>query len=252
MQRYFIPTNYEEHDRSSIKITGEIFHHMIRVMRMKVEEQVYLVFNQEHTIIAEIIAIAEELALLKEVKAVDWETELPVQVSLFCGFPKGDKLELITQKSTELGASQIFGFPASTSVVKWNEKKRLNREQRLNKIAKEAAEQSHRTTFPRVRILGSQKEMIDRLAAFDHILVAYEEAAKKGERGQLVQTLQQVKKGETLAFVFGPEGGLSPAEVAMLEEIGGKVCSLGPRILRTETAPFYALSVVSFHLEMLN
>ncbi|MGX6980014.1 16S rRNA (uracil(1498)-N(3))-methyltransferase [Vagococcus elongatus] len=252
MQRYFIPTNYDEHDRASIEVAGEIFHHMIRVMRMKIGEQVYLVFNQKHTVVAEITTVAEEQAFLKEVREVAWETELPVRVSLFCGFPKGDKLELITQKSTELGASQVFGFPSKTSVVKWNEKKRLNREQRLNKIAKEAAEQSHRTAFPTVRLLETQKELFEELSAFDHILVAYEEAAKKGERSQLIQTLQQVRKGERLAFVFGPEGGLSPDEVALLEEAGGKVCSLGPRILRTETAPFYALSAVSFQLEMLN
>lgn len=251
MQRYFMLKDYPEVDSESILVEGEPFHHMTRVMRMKNGGKAYLVFNQQEVIMAEITEIAEQHLIMKELQKIERTTELPVQVTLYCGFPKGDKLELIVQKSTELGASQIVGFPSKTSIVKWNDKKRVAKEERLTKIAMEAAEQSHRNIFPKVRLLGEFATMTKELSEFDYVLVAFEESAKKGEHAQLVETLKEIKQGESIAFIFGPEGGLTEDEVKTFESLGAKVCALGPRILRTETAPFYALSAVSYQMEML-
>ncbi len=81
-------------------------------------------------------------------------------------------------------------------------------------------------------------------------MIAYEESAKQGEQAQLVQTFQQLTSGQKLLVVFGPEGGLTQKEIENFQEAGGKLCGLGPRILRTETAPFYLLSAASFYYEL--
>lgn len=249
MQRYFMQSNYQP--QADYALTGEIFHHMIRVMRMKPAERVYLVFTDQTTIIAEITEVREEQVLVKEVAKEVQEKELPLAITIASGYPKGDKLEWIVQKGTELGAAGFIGFPAQASVVKWDNKKLAKKAQRLEKIAQEAAEQSQRQVTPTVKLLENSGQLYQLLEQFDVILVAYEESAKAGEGVQLVQVLQEAAVGTRILAVFGPEGGIMPAEIEKLTAAGGRLCGLGPRILRTETAPLYLLSAASFYRELL-
>ncbi|QIL46099.1 16S rRNA (uracil(1498)-N(3))-methyltransferase [Vagococcus coleopterorum] len=251
MQRYFVTQSYADAQENGFKLTGDDYHHAVNVMRMKVKDHCFLVFTDQRAIIGEIINISEEDVEFKEISKESQNKELPVHVTIASGYPKGDKLELVVQKGTELGASEFVGFPAKSSVVKWDAKKLAKKGDRLVKIAKEAAEQSHRQFQPTVKLLTSEKELLELAKDYDHVLIAYEEAAKSGEQGQLVKTLSVVKPGESILVVFGPEGGLTPQEVGSFETAGGKVCALGPRILRTETAPFYLLSAISYQLELL-
>lgn len=247
MQRYFME---EPYTTGPYEVAGEAFHHMIRVMRMKSEDQVFLVFSDQTAIIAEIIEVASESVTLKEVAKEQQEKELPIEVTIASGYPKGDKLEWIVQKGTELGAAAFIGFPGQASVVKWDSKKLVKKEQRLTKIAQEAAEQSQRQKTPSIQLLTNFKELLALLSNYDYILVAYEESAKEGERAQLAQVLTCIQPGERVLAIFGPEGGIMPAEVNSLTAAGGELCGLGPRILRTETAPLYLLSAVSYQLEL--
>lgn len=249
MQRYFVDENYQE--KAEHVVLGEIFHHMIRVMRMSIDDQVFLVFKDQQAILAKVVAIAEDSATLVEVSKETMTKELPLAVTIASGFPKGDKLELIVQKGTELGASAFIGFPAQTSVVKWDAKKLAKKQERLQKIAQEAAEQSQRQVTPQVELLQSEKELVNKLADFDVVLVAYEESAKQGEKATLVKVLQAALPGQKLLVIFGPEGGVTPSEVTTFTEQGALLAALGPRILRTETAPFYLLSAVSYQFELL-
>jgi 16S rRNA (uracil1498-N3)-methyltransferase len=157
----------------------------------------------------------------------------------------------VVQKGTELGAAGFIGFPAKTSVVKWDAKKLAKKQQRLEKIAQEAAEQSHRQVTPIVELLATEKEFLEKVATYDVIVVAYEESAKQGEHAQLARILQKVEKGTRLLAIFGPEGGLAPQEIETLVAMNGQLCGLGPRILRAETAPFYLLSAASYQLELM-
>lgn len=245
MQRYFIDQAYQP----SVEISGEAHYHMSRVMRMTVDDQVFLVFNDQTAVKAKIVAIDNEQVTLEEVEKDDLQRELPIDVTIASGFPKGEKLELIVQKGTELGAHDFIAFPGESSVAKWDAKKQQKKQQRLNKIAQEAAEQSHRQALPTVNF-ASEKELIAHFTDYDAVLIAYEESAKQGEQAQLVQTFQQLKAGQKLLVVFGPEGGLTPKEIESFQAAGAKLCGLGPRILRTETAPFYLLSAVSFYYEL--
>lgn len=250
MQRYFTDEIYEK--KSTYRINGEAYHHIIRVMRMQEGDQFYLVFANQVTIQAEITTINEHEVFVKELAKEKQEKELPLVVTVACGYPKGDKFDWIVQKATELGAAEFIGFPAKTSVVKWDQKKLAKKQQRLTKIAQEAAEQSQRSFLPEVTLLANEKDFLSLFSQFDYILVAYEESAKQDETAALAELLQRIQPKSRVLAIFGPEGGFLPEEITSFEQNQALLCGLGPRILRAETAPLYVLSAISYHLELLN
>jgi len=245
MQQYFVkgsaisPVTIE--DKETIK-------HMFQVMRLKEEDEVTLVFDDGIKRLARVLDV--EACQFELVQELTDNVELPVQVTIASGFPKGDKLEFITQKVTELGASQIWGFPADWSVAKWDGKKLGKKIEKLEKIALGAAEQSKRNIVPSIQLFEKKADFLAQLDQFDSIIVAYEESAKEGEATALLQAVTGLEKGAKLLFIFGPEGGLSPAEIESFEAKGAVLAGLGPRILRAETAPLYALSVLSVLVEL--
>lgn len=249
MQRYFVRNN--QFNENIVEITGDDFHHMTRVMRMTVGGQFYCCNEEGHTAICVINEITEDKIYANITNWLMESTELPISVTIASGLPKGDKLEWIVQKGTELGAASFFPFQAARSIVKWDSNKGKKKVDRLMKIAKEAAEQSHRNIIPSVSEPLSFLEFIKGCEGFQYKLVAYEEDAKFGESTQLAQTLKQLKSGENIVIAFGPEGGFTDQEIELLRENGFITCGLGPRILRTETAPLYVLAAVSYHFELL-
>lgn len=247
MQRYFTADKITE---ETFLFQGEIFHHVKHVMRQKMGENFLIVDGNSKTFLIEITALEDEFGegLIK--RQLHEEKELPVEITIACGFPKGDKLEFIAQKVTELGASQLVAFPAQSSVVKWDEKKRQKKTERLNKIMQEAAEQSHRQKMPEATLFKTFSAFITSFSQYDKILVAYEEESKQGEKKKLRSFLETVKPGEKVLAIFGPEGGLSPNEIGTFEEHLALIAALGPRILRAETAPLYFLAAASYALEL--
>ncbi|WP_430534280.1 16S rRNA (uracil(1498)-N(3))-methyltransferase [Listeria rocourtiae] len=246
MQRYFI----DEIKGETVLITGDNFHHMVRVMRMKLDDQVYLVTPDERTAIAGISELGEDFIRLTILSWKNESTELPINITIASGLPKGDKLELITQKGTELGAKHFLSFPAKRSISKWDAKKAKKKVERLDKIALEAAEQSHRSFVPNFQHVDSFQALIQTIPNYDYVIVAYEESAKEGEATALATLFKQVGRGESVLAIFGPEGGFSVEEIEQLESNKAVKVGLGPRILRTETAPFYFLAAASFAFEL--
>lgn len=248
LQRYFID---EPGRQQPFTISGDDYHHIVRVMRMKAGDEIICVLPSGKSATCEIAEITAEIVVANVVKWEEGNTELPVHVVIASGLPKGDKLEMIIQKGTELGAFEFVPFTASRSVVKWESKKASKKVERWQKIAKEAAEQCHRNKIPLVSEPVSVKELIKISSGYSHKLIAYEEEAREGESSVLSSTLAALKPGETLLFVFGPEGGLTQQEISLMVDQGFKTCGLGPRILRTETAPLYTLAAVSYHFELM-
>lgn len=245
MQQYFIKGKAEKEvtitDKDTIK-------HMFQVMRLTDEAEVVLVFDDGIKYLAKVTnSMAHELEIIE---ALPDQVELPVKVTIASGFPKGDKLDTIAQKVTELGASALWGYPADWSVVKWDGKKLAKKEDKLAKIVLGAAEQSKRNVVPEVHLFEQKAEFLKSLSSFDHIFIAYEETAKAGQLATLARELKEVKPGAKLLFIFGPEGGISPAEITQFEAAGAIKVGLGPRIMRTETAALYALSAISYALEL--
>lgn len=245
MQQYFIKGKAEKEvtitDKDTIK-------HMFQVMRLTDEAEVVLVFDDGIKYLAKVTnSMAHELEIIE---ALPDQVELPVKVTIASGFPKGDKLDTIAQKVTELGASALWGYPADWSVVKWDGKKLAKKEDKLAKIVLGAAEQSKRNVVPEVHLFEQKAEFLKSLSSFDHIFIAYEETAKAGQLATLAREVKEVKPGAKLLFIFGPEGGISPAEITQFEAAGAIKVGFGPRIMRTETAPLYALSAISYALEL--
>lgn len=232
-------------------IDAEDYHHILKVMRMQIGDQIICVDPEGKQAVCALAEITDSSVVADIVQWKDEISELPISITIASGLPKGDKLEWIIQKGTELGAHQFLPFSAARSVVKWDEKKATKKMDRWQKIAKEAAEQSHRTVMPKVINTLSFKEMLAKSNDFHYKLAAFEEESRHGEISVFSTTLKKIKKGESLLLVFGPEGGLTDDEVYQLKNNDFALCGLGPRILRTETAPLYALAAISYHFELM-
>ena len=246
MQRYFV----EQSDvQDEFVIAGENARHISKVMRMAVGDEIVLVHDNT-AFICEITDIDQDVTAKKTGRTVA-SPEMPVKVDIACGLPKGDKLELIAQKATELGMHGLVPFAAERSIVKWDDKKAKKNGERLQKIAQEAAEQSHRTHIPQVVQPISFKQLVQTFNNYDAVFIADEEDAKLAERTSFKQKLQALDTTKQLKIlcIFGPEGGIARQESEAMLEAGAQTMSLGPRILRAETAPFYALSAISYEFE---
>ncbi|HFI0218012.1 TPA: 16S rRNA (uracil(1498)-N(3))-methyltransferase [Streptococcus suis] len=247
MQQYFVNGRapqgiFQIKDKDTAK-------HMFSVMRLQVDDQIVLVFDDGIKRLARVVdSQSQSVEIIEELAD---NVELPVSVTIAMGFPKGDKLEFVAQKATELGMAALWAFPADWSVVKWDGKKLGKKAEKLEKIAQGAAEQSKRNRIPAIRLFEKKSDFLAQLAGFDQIILAYEEAAKEGEQANLVKILSGLEAGQSVLVIVGPEGGVSPEEVAAFEGAGAVKTGLGPRILRAETAPLYALSAISYATELL-
>ena len=247
MQQYFVNGRapqgiFQIKDKDTAK-------HMFSVMRLQADDQTVLVFDDGIKRLARVVdSQSKSVEIIEELAD---NVELPVSVTIAMGFPKGDKLEFVAQKATELGMAALWAFPADWSVVKWDGKKLGKKAEKLEKITQGAAEQSKRNRIPAVRLFEKKADFLAQLTGFDQIILAYEEAAKEGEQANLVKALSGLETGQSVLVIVGPEGGVSPEEVAAFEGAGAVKTGLGPRILRAETAPLYALSAISYATELL-
>ncbi len=242
MQKYFI----SDEDFKNKKITNDDAFHIKNVMRNKVNDKI-LIGNNGKCYLALITNISKEISF-EIIEEKIGNTELPVFVSLFQGYPKADKLSDIIKHSTELGVYEIIPTIMKRSLFKLDDNKKDNKIIRFNKIAKEAAEQSYRMIVPKVLDITYLKK-ID-FSKFDHKILCFEEDAKEGKLKSIATILTSLKENDKVAILVGPEGGIDMDEVEYLLQQGFISCALGKRILRTETAPFYALSAISYEMEI--
>lgn len=224
-------------------------HHIFTVMRTSVGEKIQLVFEEGKVGLAEVVS--SELCTVRLLEVLDVQTELPVHITVALGFPKGDKLEFISEKAAELGASAIWAAPFKWSVAKWDSKKLAKKKEKLDKIVLGAAEQSRRQILPEICFFEKLSELVATFSQFDQVLIAYEESAKAGEQARLAQNMTSLKPGQKVLLLFGPEGGIAPEEISLFEQAGAEIVGLGPRIMRAETAPLYALSAFSTYFDLL-
>jgi len=246
MQRYFVDEPFNE--QKQLTIVGEAARHISKVMRMQKGEHI-IVVQDGIAYVCTILSVGQEVVVEQTGETIP-SPEMPIQVDIACGLPKGDKLEFIAQKGTELGMHGLIPFAAERSIVKWDHQKSSRKIERLSKIAQEAAEQSHRTFVPVISPPLSFQQLLERFPDYDAVFVADEEEAK-GEHTRFADKLKKVydKESKSILFIFGPEGGLSRKEVEAFKEKGANTVALGPRILRAETAPLYVLSAISYEFE---
>lgn len=233
MQRYFASKN----NNQIILGDGDI-HHLLHVMRAKVNDELEAVVDGKlySSIIKSINPLNIEIS-----HEIPTDSELKVPVTLLFALAKGDKIDFVIQKATELGVSKIALINTKYSVVKFDSKDIRRKLERYQKIAKEASEQSHRVVVPDILGIYDIDKIPDELLS-DLNLLAYEKEA--GQTSDFIN-----KDAKSISVMIGPEGGFCEEEVNKLINRGFKLISLGKRILRTETAAVYALSVISYLLE---
>jgi len=227
-------------------IGGSDFNHIKNVLRMR-EGDEFLVScgGVSHLCKLEKLGEGELSALILEENYQN--TDLPIRIVLFQGLPKSDKMELIIQKAVELGVHSIVPTEMARCVVKLDDKKKKSKKERWQAIAESAAKQSKRSEIPEVCDVLSYDEALKKAAELDLFLVPYE--SKNGMR-DTKEALAQIKSGMSVGIIIGAEGGFDDAEIKKAESAGGRIISLGKRILRTETAAITAAAMCMLYAEM--
>ena len=238
MTRFFVSP--EEIADASVFLTGENAAHA-KVLRLKAGEQVLVCDGQGVECLCSVVQIQADQVELAVITRQESRSEAAVRVSVYMAYPKADKLEHVIQKATELGAHEIVAFPSARCVSRPDEKSLRKKAERWQKIAASAAEQSGRGMIPQVVTVGSFREALDRAAKADLSILFYE-----NERATTLRMALESCEYKSVALLSGPEGGLEEREVEQAAAAGLRVCTLGSRILRCETAPLCGLSAVMY------
>ena len=227
-------------------ISGSDYNHIRNVLRMKTGEE-FLVSCEGVSSLCRLDGFEGDSAVAEIIEENYQSTDLPIEIYLFQGLPKADKMELIIQKAVELGVHAIVPTEMSRCVVKLDDKKKKSKTQRWQTIAESAAKQSKRSTVPKVYDAVSYKEALSMAEDLDVLMVPYECA---DGMNATKNTLDKIKAGSKVGIIIGPEGGFEESEVEKAMAVGGESISLGKRILRTETAAITTVGMVMLHCEM--
>ena len=235
MPKFFI-TN-KEIEKDKIEINGKDVNHIKNVLRKKEGETL------------NICKIEEEKIQLKALNKIEQNTESNIKVSIYQGLPKADKMELIIQKAVELGVYDITPVEMKRSIVKLNEKDKIKKIERWQKISEVASKQCGRSIIPQIKSIKTVKNICQESTNYDIVIVAYEKEKNNTLKEELKKIKEQTKKDLKIAIVIGPEGGIEDTEIQELKQNGAKTVTLGERILRTETVALNVLSIVMYEFE---
>ena len=237
---------------NKIEIIGEDVNHIINVLRMR-NGEILKVCNRDtgENYLVKIINAQSNSIICDIQEKINDTAESNINITLYQGLPKFEKMELIIQKNTEVGVNEIVPVVMERTVVKLDEKQSNKKLERWQKIAEIASKQSQRDRIPKVDNIIKMKFMYEKLnlEEYDAILVAYENEKKTLLKEEL-KKLQKAEQNEyKIAIIIGPEGGIAEGEIEMLQKIGAKCVSLGKRILRTETAGIIMAGNIFYELE---
>ena len=244
MYNFFVNDDCRQGDR--YVITGADHNHIKNVLRMKVGDTILISANGKSDLCE--IEIIDNDEIVAPIIEEDYQnTELPLQIHLFQGLPKSDKMELIIQKAVELGVYSITPIEMKRCIVKLDDKKKKSKQTRWQAISESAAKQSKRNTIPEINEIISYKAALNTAKELDLLLVPYE-----NEDGILStkEALAKLKEAKSVGIIIGPEGGFDDAEIEAAKDAGGRIISLGKRILRTETAAITAVGMCMLYTEM--
>jgi 16S rRNA (uracil1498-N3)-methyltransferase len=241
MHRFFVMP--EDFGEGTATIRGEDAAHIRRVLRMEKGERIILCDGRGTDYDAVLEAVGET-ALAKLEEGRPNAAEPPVNVTLFQGLAKGERMDYVVQKAVEYGVHTIVPVEMKRSVARLKEKDK--KVQRWQRIAFEAAKQCGRGRVPEVREGVTLKEALPVMAELDLVVVAYENEKKTS----LKEVLRRYSRAVNIGLVVGPEGGLDDAEIKALLAMGFPAASLGPRIFRTESAGPAALAMILYEREM--
>ncbi|MFZ5631218.1 MAG: 16S rRNA (uracil(1498)-N(3))-methyltransferase [Bacillota bacterium] len=237
MRRFFISPEQFEADKPVIR--GPDVKHMVKVLRLKPGDMVELLDGTGRAARARIDSAGSVEVVCTRLEEVIPGGEPPVKVTLVQGLAKGEKMDLVIQKSTELGVAEIIPLICRRSVVRLEDKRAAGRQERWQRVAVEAAKQCRRARLPVVRSAQGLDEVLDGMPVGTAAFLPWEEERDRSF-GQL---LQGENPGRVYIFI-GPEGGFEKSEVEGARRRGVVTVTLGPRILRTETAGLACLALI--------
>jgi len=245
MHQFFV--NPDQIAGNRVYITGKDVNHIKNVLRMKPGEELAVKSGTDAREYRCAIAEFQDERIELELRFVKEDAlELPCKVYLFQGLPKADKMELIVQKSVELGVYEIIPVRTRRAVVKLDDKKGEQKVGRWQGIAEAAAKQSKRGLIPQVHPVLSFDQALAYAKDMDVKMIPYEMAEGIGPTRELISG---IRKDQSVAVFIGPEGGFDEAEIQAAGEMGIMPVSLGRRILRTETAGMTVLAFILYQLE---
>ena len=247
MNKFFVKENQIVDNQ--ISILGEDVNHIKNVLRLNYGDKIK-VCDTDNTInyICEVNKISKEEVECTIIEKVENEAEGNVELHIFQGLPKADKMELIIQKGTELGISKFIPVKFNRSIVKLTGKDEIKKIERWQKIAEVAAKQCGRDIVPKVENIQSIKNICNLFQNYDIVLIAYELEKDNYIKNELKKI--ENKENYKIAVVIGPEGGIEPEEIELMkQQLNSRVVSLGKRILRTETVAMQTSSIIMYELE---
>lgn len=244
MPRFFVPT--PQFDGAQVRILGDDAFHIARSLRMAVGDTLTVADMHGGEHLCRLLSIHDTECLLEILESREGSSEPPYSLTLYMGYPKGDKLETVIQKAVELGAARIVPFLSSRCIKRPKEEGKEKLRLRLNRIAEEAAKQCGRTLLPTVSDPLPYDAMLREAREAELPLFCYE---REGTR-PLRALLDGRALPATVSVVIGCEGGFSQKEATEAQESGLLLTGLGSRILRCETAPDFILSALSYRFEL--
>ena len=249
MPKFFVTTNQIE--GNTIIIQNEDVNHIKNVLRARIDDTIDICdCETSKNYICKIEQIEEKNICCHIVEEIESHVEPHIQVSIFQGLPKADKMEWVIQKSVELGAYDITPVEMKRCVVKLNDKDKIKKIQRWQKISEGAAKQSGRDRIPTINSIINIHTLCENIKEYDLVLVAYENEKVNTLKQELKKIKKDKHKEMKIAIVIGPEGGIDKEEITKLKEQNAKIITLGNRILRTETVALNMLSMIMYELEM--
>ena len=249
MQKFFVEEKQIDEGSGTIIILGEDVNHIKNVLRCIEGEYIEICEKSDmpKKYICEISSLNSSEITCHIIERLEKNNEAPIKLHIFQGLPKAEKMELIIQKCTELGAYEFVPVDMKRCVVKLNGKDESKKIARWQKIAEVASKQCGRDIIPKVTNKISVKELITLIQDYDMIIVAYENEHTKFLK-EVLRNQKTKNKIMNIALIIGPEGGIDISEIELLEKANVNIVSLGNRILRTETAPIVLSSIIMYEL----
>ncbi|RAK10336.1 16S rRNA (uracil1498-N3)-methyltransferase [Halanaerobium saccharolyticum] len=243
MHRFFIDQSTEV--EATVIISGNDYNHLKNSLRLNIGDRVILSDGDGFDMEAEILKFHDQGAELKILSREKSKVEAETKVWLAQGLPKKSKMDLIVEKATEIGFAGLIPLESKRTIVKYDHKKKNKKQSRWQRVAEAAAKQSGRAVIPEIKDFYSSDNLKALKEEFDYVLLLWEDEKEYSIKEFFKEN--NIAAEARILLIIGPEGGFSATEVSEFKkDLNARIITLGPRILRTETAGITALTAILY------
>ena len=246
MHRFYLAP--EEWRPDALALTGGEAHHCRNVLRLEEGDKVVVFDGRGRELTAEITEITSSAISLRKLHEAR-TAPLRCQITLAQAIPKGKNMDLIVQKAVEIGAAEIAPILSDRTVVRLDEENAVSKQEKWQSVAVEAAKQCGQNWLPRVHTPQTMAQFFQQAGRFDLQLIGSLQSDARHLKEILAEiSAEQGDRPRNVLMVVGPEGDFTPAELSLARSHGCRPITLGPIVLRVETAAIYCLSILSYEL----